>query len=205
MTKRKFMIIDLLILTAIGLVIEAVSLIFQFRYGSSGFYRIGENIYYYFPISITLVPVVIFIAIFRWDLKGVIVAFPLTLATCIIHSFFNPEKVSGYIYVVYLVGTLLVALNVLWFQLLSKNKMSKNLLIIIAYTLTGYLLIACGRSLVALFYGIEFIATLYEFLVQDLLSIVIGTVVIVIIYFQKTILVDIDQYLLSIKEDEGVK
>ena len=59
------MIIDLLILTAIGLVIEAVSLIFQFRYGSSGFFiGIGENIYYYFPISITLVPVVIFIAIF---------------------------------------------------------------------------------------------------------------------------------------------
>jgi hypothetical protein len=83
--------------------------------------------------------------------------------------------------------------------------MSKNLLLIIAFTLTGYLLIACGRSLVAVIYQVPFLATLFEFLVQDLLSLVIGMVVIVIIYFQKTILVDIDQYLLSIKEDEGVK
>lgn len=205
MTKRKFMIIDLLILTAIGLVIEVVSLIFQFKYGSSGFYKIGEDIYYYFPISITLVPVVILIAIFRWNLKGVIVALPLTLSTCIIHNFFNSQEVSGYIYVVYLVGTLLVALNTLWFKLIEKQKMSKNLPLIIAFTLTGYILIASGRSLVAVIYHIPFLATLYEFLVQDLLSLVIGVVVIVIIYFQKTILVDIDQYLLSIKEDEGVK
>lgn len=199
------MIIDLLILTAIGLIIEVVSLIFQFKYGSSGFYRIGEDIYYYFPISITLVPVVILIAIFRWNLKGVVVSLPLTLSTCIIHDFFNSEQVSGYIYFIYLVGTLLITLNLLWFKFISKNKMSKNLLYIIAYTLTGYLLIACGRSLVAAIYQVPFIATLYEFLVQDLLSIVIGIVVIVIIYFQKTILVDIDEYLLSIKEEEGEK
>lgn len=199
------MIIDLLILTAIGLIIEVVSLIFQFKYGSSGFYRIGEDIYYYFPISITLVPVVILIAIFRWNLKGVVVSLPLTLSTCIIHDFFNSEQVSGYIYFIYLVGTLLITLNLLWFKFISKNKMSKNLLYIIAYTLTGYLLIACGRSLVAAIYQVPFIATLYEFLVQDLLSIVIGAVVIVIIYFQKTILVDIDEYLLSIKEEEGEK
>ena len=205
MTKRKFMIIDLSILAIIGVILESITLIFQFKYGSSGFYKIGDEIYYYFPISITLTPVLILIAIFRWDLKGVIISVPLSLTTCIIYNFFNPEAVSGYIYVIYIIGTLFIALNVLWFKVIKKSKMSKNLGLVLIYSLAGYLLIAGGRSLVATFYKISFLGTLYEFLVQDLLSIVIGLVVISIIYFQKTILVDIDEYLMSIRDDEEVK
>jgi hypothetical protein len=73
-------------------------------------------------------------------------------------------------------------------------------LLIILYSLSAYLLIALGRSIVSLTQNYTFIDALTIFVVGDIFSIVIGIVIVVIIYYQRTILVDIDTYLHELRE-----
>lgn len=188
MSKNTFMIFDLIILTTIGVILEVLGIVVQVKFVSS-----PTNFWF-----VSLTTVIILIAMFRWGFFGFFSYFFLTLATVITYSIVG--SISLIQYFIYLLGTAFVGINLLWFKIIRKDKMAKRLGYIVLYSLSGYILIALGRSLIALFGGFSFNDTLRTFIFGEAFTIVIGIIIMIIVYHQKTILVDIDKYLQEINE-----
>lgn len=188
MSKRKFMIIDLILLTTIGIILEVLGIVVSIKL------KKNPEDFWYISLSI----VIVLIGMFRWGKVGFLITFPLNLATCITYSIL--KHIEFYYYLIYLIGSSLIILNLLWFKIIDKKIISKRLGYCVLYSLTGYLLVAFGRTLVSICIGFKFIDSLKVFIFGDVFSMVIGAIIMMIVYNQKTILVDIDDYLLEIQE-----
>jgi hypothetical protein len=105
MTKKKFMVMDLIILTVIGIVLEVAGLYMKINV------LINPESFWY----VSLNTIFIIIAMFRWGYKGSIIALPLTLTTLISYEIF--KGIDGYYYFIYLIGTSFVLINLIYFKL----------------------------------------------------------------------------------------
>lgn len=191
-SKRKFEAIDLIILTAVSCIIEAVIL---WAYNSFGKYD---------GYVASFIVVIGLIAIYRWNLLGIIVPILSGLVTVLMRSI-NGSVNLGFI-LAYTIGYLPMLINLLWFKFNDKVEMSRNLTKLYGYFLTGFLLVEIGRTL-CIVIGTSDIQDigkiLYSYLVWDLLNLVFSALIFFIAIKQKKIVYDMNAYLLEMsKENE---
>lgn len=179
------MMIDLIIFTIINIVIKLLEIFALSKAPTINFY-------------LSFTEVVVLIAMFRWNALGIVVGIiPLGINLIVLNASLTQ-------YIIYYSGLIFLLINSLWFYIIPKSKISQHFSLILIYTLTGYFLIIGGRSLVSLVFKYNFYLTFNQFILNEVLSVVIGLIVMAITYLQKTILVDVNAYLLQLHKKDVI-
>ena len=106
-------------------------------------------------------------------------------------------------YLIYTIGNMFVLINLVWF-LKGKEKIRNSLPLSIVYTVTGFLLVALGRTIVATILGNDFLGVLIGFLGAESINLVLAGFIIAIARLQNGLFIDQILYLKNIqKEEEG--
>jgi hypothetical protein len=184
-TKKQYVIIDMIILALVLCVLEAAS-----RWALDFFRR------EIFTISIVL-PMTL-IAMMRHGAVGTALAALGGAVYCMLNH------AQAGIYIVYIVGNMFIAANLLWFRNSGKQKVVQSKGRIALYVLTGYLLINLGRSVMAAAMGYpDIIAVAVRYFTTDALSAVMAFIILLIAKKQDGVFED--QYLKrqADKEEKG--
>ncbi len=161
--------------------IEAVSIIF--------IKNMGQPIYF-----ITFKVLFILIVMYRWKKWFIIPTVLITLVLLII------LKANINAYISELVGSSFISFNLLWFK--KRNLLEKSLLLTILYLISGYLLVVVGTSLCNILFDVDFFVSINQYFVAYIFSLVISMVVMIIIFKQKTILVEPFAYALELQSSK---
>lgn len=119
MSLKKYMILDLVILSVIGCIIEAVGI---FAFNKMLTARIIAS-----AISLLMM----MISITRWGWKGLLIAPVLAAATLISGRFFNPHETfkdlyDWRLYISIVLSLLSLSVNMIWFKYIDYKKTFKN-------------------------------------------------------------------------------
>jgi hypothetical protein len=186
-TKKQYVIIDMIILALVLCVLEAAS-----RWALDFFRR------EIFTISIVL-PMTL-IAMMRHGAVGTALAALGGAVYCMLNH------AQAGIYIVYIVGNMFIAANLLWFRNSGKQKVVQSKGRIALYVLTGYLLINLGRSVMAAAMGYpDIIAVAVRYFTTDALSAVMAFIILLIAKKQDGVFEDQTEYLKrqADKEEKG--
>lgn len=161
-TKKQYVIIDMLIFAIILCVLEAAS-----RWALDLFPR------ELFTISVVL-PIAL-IAMMRHGAWGIGLAMLGGAVYCIANN------ASIDVYIIYIFGNAFVAVNLLWFKKAGKDKLIQSTGLIVLYVIMGYVSMNLGRSIFALIFGYpQFFATMVRYFTTDALSAVMSIIIILI-------------------------
>jgi len=161
-TKKQYVLIDILIFAIILCVLEAAS-----RWALDLFPR------ELFTISVVL-PITL-IAMMRHGAWGAALAMLGGAVYCLANN------ASIDVYIVYIFGNACVAINLLWFKKAGKDKLMQSTGLIVLYVITGYVSMNLGRSVLALIFGYpQFFATMVRYFTTDALSAVMSIIIILI-------------------------
>lgn len=181
MTKGTYRIFDIAIFSVISIILEIANL-FSFKY---------------FPLegfSASFVIVLGLIAIYRWNLWGLIVPVSTGIVTVLV----SKQYQIGYM-LAYTVGYLSMGLAAIWFKYKDKSTIKNDPLFMFGYFLTGFFAAQIGRAICYSFDG-NFLSALYSCFVLDLLNLVLNGAVFVIAVHQKKLVYDMNQYLVEVAE-----
>jgi len=179
LSKKTFEIVDLAILSLIACVFESVTL-WAFNHFTAMFY-------------ISFACVLGMIAIFRWNWAGLIVA-PLAGMASLMTRAILGMSVSLTLGLTYSVGYLGLAVCLLFFLKKNKEKMQGNYGAMALYYLAGYFAVELFRALLQIPTG-ELFHSLGLYLLLDLVNILLGLAILFFAIHQKTLVVDMNQYL----------
>lgn len=207
MSKRKFVTIDFLIMLIITLVIE-IGLYYYAK--SVDINTSGITITFVVNIYIMMSLLVMF----RWNKLGILFNLITTIVYLLISLFIAPIRDYEEIEIiktsiVYLAGVAFFGLNLLWFKIVDKKRITKSIGLTLLYVLSGFLLVIIGRTVAATIELIIDQATfnvLGIFLVHfsnELLNLVLGLVAFMVLRNQKEIMLDMNDYLLQLAEAQA--
>ena len=189
MSLKKYRFIDLSILFALSLLVEVVT----------------SLVFYYLEIPrlyISVTYAVTRIAIIRWNKEGVLVGVLSGLLSQIIRSLLR-NSYSAYGFLVTSLPYLTLAFLLLFFRKEEvKEKRNSNLLFLLLYSLAGFLLLEAGRRLCEIG-NEEYYST---FAIQrgcDLLQRIVSTILLVLAFFQHSILIDRDRKIKERKKENA--
>ncbi|MDR3021760.1 MAG: hypothetical protein LBU60_03695 [Clostridiales bacterium] len=177
MTLNKFRIIDISIFCGLAFFLEVVNGI------AVGI--VGEV--FYLSISVVLST----IALLRWGWYGIIVCFFASFG----YLLGNGGQAKHY--AIYLIGSVFLGANLLWFKILQKDTLSKNFFVACLFLVSAFLFVNLGRYLVALMFVRDF-AIFIDLIAADSLNLVIGIFIIFIAQRQKGLFVDQRDYLVQL-------
>jgi hypothetical protein len=106
-------------------------------------------------------------------------------------------------YIIYSIGNLFVASNLILIKYAGKENICRNTYILIAYMLCGYLSMNIGRTLISLIFSLDFTNQFLRYIFSDALNAVIGLIIILIARKQDGIFEDQMAYLK--RQNEGGK
>lgn len=204
MSKRKFITIDFLIMLFITLLIE-VGLYYYAR--SVDISTSGITITFVVNIYIMMSLLVMF----RWNKLGILFNLITTIVYLLISLVIDPVKEYEFLEIiktaiVYLSGVLFFGLNIFWFKKVKKEKITKSAGFTLLYVLSGFLLVALGRTIAA---SIELVLDKETFNIigiflahfsNELLNLVLALIAFLILRKQKDIMQDMNDYLLQLAE-----
>ena len=207
MSKRKFITIDFLIMLFITLLIE-VGLYYYAR--SVDINTSGITITFVVNIYIMMSLLVMF----RWNKLGILFNLITTIVYLLISLVIDPVKEYEFLEIiktsiVYLSGVLFFGLNIFWFKIVDKKRITKSIGLTLLYVLSGFLLVIIGRTVAATIELIIDRATfnvLGIFLVHfsnELLNLVLGLLAFMVLRNQKEIMLDMNDYLLQLAEAQA--
>ncbi len=190
MSKSTYKAIDLLILSGISGGIEAL---IYWAYNSFGHYD---------GYIVSFIVVIGMIAMFRWNWAGIVVPI-ISGGVSVLMMRLNQDLSLGTM-LANTLGYLPMLICLLWFKFIDKKKMLSSYGTMYGYLLSGYLLVDIGRTCFASI-GITSLSqiadVLYSYVVWDLLNIVIGCVVFFVALKQKTLVYDMNTYLIEFKKE----
>lgn len=181
-TLKQYRLLDLSIFTIVLCLFEFLSV-----------YILNNDDYPYFSLSISL-PIIL-ICMMRWNYRSFIlpilsgVVYCLTIGNATIDN-----------YVIYSIGNLFILLNLIWFKL-GKDKIRSSGLLTILYTISGFILMCLGRSVVSIFFDGKFLSVLIGFLGTGFINLLLACFVIMIARIQPGIFVDQITYLKEVQKE----
>ena len=176
-SKAQYVIIDILILTAILCVLEWAS--------SKALSAFPRELY-----TISVVLPITLIAMMRHGALGVLIAAVGGLIYC---------RVNGAqwdVYLIYILGNSLIALNLLWFKKPGKERLRQSTGLIVLYAASGYVWMDLGRSVFAFILGARpFLPMMVRYFATDTLSAVLSVIIVLIARRQDGVFEDQMRYL----------
>ncbi len=185
MSKQTFEAIDLLIFSILSAGSEALII--------WGFNNIGK--YDGYIVSFTVV--ISLISIYRWNILGVIPGILGGMAS--IAMSFSKGISLGYV-LANTASYLFLLFELIWFKKNDKKKMTTNFGKMFAYYVTGYLLYEIGKCIcfaIGTPNANDLGKLLITYVVWDLLNILVGGLVFYIAIRQKTVVYDMNTYLIE--------
>lgn len=188
LTAKKYMIIDLIIITILGCISEAIV---SFTLRSSYQIQLGSPL-----VSPCLA--VILIACFRWNYKGCIVGIPIGIVSCLCFG-----KIDIQFICVYAIGNMGAVLGVLLFKMIPKKKVKKGFEFIGLYCIIGYVGQVFFRTLICVMFENDFLGVLSRFaLFENALALILSIVLLAVLNKVEGLLVDPIDYLKEQRELE---
>lgn len=184
MSLRRYEAFDLGALTLIAAVLEALNTYAFFAFGTSA------------TFTLSIAAAVGMLAIFRWNLPGVVVAPIAGLASLLVRLLVG-EEVTINLWIGYTVGYLGLAACLLWFKFLPKEDIRKKWLYLAGFAITGYLAIDVVRTLSYL--GSDYFLQAARFYFSwDLFNCLFAFFILLIASKQANLLVDMKEYVSKI-------
>ncbi len=176
MDVKKYMVIDLVMLTIIGLIAVLLK------------YTADTNHITLFMLD--FIVLVVFIAMFRWRFFGSVVIIPLMIILGIVSG--N----RGGVTLIYFAGSITFLLTNLWFVFLTPKDIASSIYYLSFFVLTGFLSMYLGRSLVAMIVnGDGFLDSFGTYIAYDSLSIVMTVFLLFMLRKNSELFVDYYQVL----------
>lgn len=193
MSKQKFRVIDLMVLTIIATAIEVVSVVaFNVVNVQVGTYRMGQT------VSLSLACLVGMIAIFRWNGYGLCVGVIAGLGSLLARMFYSQE-LSIQMWLASSVGYLGLASCLLFIHKRDKKKMVRDKGMMVLYFFIGYLSYELLRILLLI--GSEnYFVLIGNVLSFEIVNLLLSLVIYLIALRQEGLVVDMNQYLLEMQD-----
>ena len=150
--------------------------------------------FYAQPIAISTTFVFICIMMMRWSGFAAIHATVGGLVFCIA-SGAKPHQ-----YLIYIVGNCLALVAMLWFKLLTKEKIRKTPSLLVTFTISAYLLMQIGRWVVSLFFS-GTLNTLLTFVTTDSITLLFAIAVMILMRKVDGIIEDQKTYLFRLQRE----
>ncbi len=180
MTIRKFMTIDLIVLSVMALVVDIIG------------YFASKSALVFFYVSLSI-PIMM-IAYIRWGIKGMFINVLAIIVYTIMYQNFDLVPM-----LLYAASVLSIGLSMVWFKFVKKNHIKDEFLLLTLYYLTGYLflfIIQAGSQLI-ISNEIQWITLTARHSINFLL----GWVILFIASKQQDFMVDMNLYLLKSIQD----
>lgn len=194
MSLGKYRAIDLSFLMFIACGLDAIMLFAKSKF--------PPMIYFWLSISMA----VSLIAIIRWNWWGLI---PAVFSACFYILFSNyamgvlltvsVEGTMAKSLTSYALGTLFIAVEMLYLRLVKKERVCSNGWLLILYAVIAFLAVALGRAVVSVFFGENFIISLAGYLQVDSLNLVWTIIILFITNKQDGMLFDQKEYFLEVR------
>lgn len=194
MSLGKYRATDLAVLTFIACGLDAIILFAKSKF--------PPMVYFWLSISM----IISLIAIIRWNWWGLI---PMVASSCFYILFSNyamgklltvtGEGTVVKSLVVYAVGSLFIAVEMLYIRLVKKERICSSGWLLILYAVIGFVAVALGRSVVSVFFGDDFLISLAGYLQVDSLNLVWTIIILFITNKQDGILCDQKEYFLEVR------
>lgn len=176
-SKTQYVLIDMIILTVILCVLEWA--------GAKALNAFPRELY-----AISVVLPITLIAMMRHGTPGVLLAAVGGLIYCQLNG------AAGDVYLIYILGNSLIALNLLWFKKPGKERLTQSAGLIVLYVVSGYILMDLGRSIFAFVLGVRpFFSTMVRYFTTDTLSAVLSVIIVLIARRQDGVFEDQMHYL----------
>lgn len=154
----------------------------------------------YFPNQVFCISLVLPLSLLvmqRWNGWAVLIAAAGGAAFCFANGTASPAS-----YLVYIFGNCFVILNMLWYPITGKSRISERFGLKILFALTGYFFISFGRALVATAFEGNIFENLLSFLSADGLNAAIGLVVLLIAGKQPGLFEDQKTYIRRMRDEK---
>lgn len=188
MTIKKYKIIDIAILTSLAIVIDLIS---YWLLGAAD----GEGRFNFFITPSIALLIIIYI---RWGWAGV---FPNLLIALIHLVVYQKELLVHYNrWIPYLVAFMTLFINILWKKVFGSVIIKSRLVMITLYFLVTFTLLIVAEWMIALSLGSDI--ELFTYFVRNVFNMLIAFAIILIATFQKGLVVDVESYLIKMKNEE---
>ncbi len=192
MTLKRYRTIDIIIFGIIAIVFELVN------YLASTSFKDFKLVFMSYTIVLTI------IAMYRWGLRGIVVSALGALSSCLI------AKATWNQYLAYIFGNVLgVFVGYIIFQYkIGRNKLKEKKILLIAYLLVDFSLVILFRSLIISIgsengFLNEFITSLKGLIIQESMSILISSVILLIASIKKSqLMVEMIGYIKDVQDDK---
>lgn len=193
MTKENYRLFDLLVFTAIAVVVECVNvLIFNLMKFTIGKYTFSQL----YTLSFALV--LGMIAIYRWNAYGLVVA-PIAGICSVLTRQFLGQSVTTNLWLSYSIGNLGLIVCLLFFRKRDKEKLRQDKGMMFLYYISGFLSVEVVRALCQIGSN-DYWILLLNYVSFDLLNIAAGALVLFIALRQNGLVVDMNTYLLQLQD-----
>jgi hypothetical protein len=182
-TRRRYKSIDILILTGIVCVLEAVNVLLLRAF-------VNEL----FTLSIT-VPIAL-IVMMRWKWPAVFPAAAGGAVYCLCNGAAPTQ------YLIYGLGNAAILLNLIWFKTAARKKICGSVWLSLLFTLTGFAAVIVGRTALSLTVSFDW-GNILLLLSSDALNIVIGLAIIAVARKQNGLFEDQMEYLVRSQKKEA--
>lgn|GEM_PF-1295826 len=180
MTIRKFMTIDLIVLSVMALVVDII-----------GYYA-SKSALVFFYVSLSI-PIMM-IAYIRWGIKGISINVLAILVYTVMYQNFDLVPM-----LLYAVSILSVALSMIWFKIVKKNHIKDEFLLLTLYYLTGYLSLFIIQAISQMIISNEI--QWITLTARHSINFLLGWVILFIASKQQDFMVDMKAYLLKSIQD----
>lgn len=182
-TLKQYRVIDITIFAIVLCLFEFLSV-----------FILNIDEYPYFSLSISL-PIIL-ICMMRWNHRCFILPILSGVVFCLTIGNATVEN-----YVIYSVGNLFILFNLIWFKL-PKEKITQSSLLTILYTVSGYVLMCLGRSVVSIFFDKNFLDVFIAFLGTGFINLVLASFIVLIARIQPGMFKDQITYLKEVQEEQ---
>jgi hypothetical protein len=180
LTIRKFMTIDLIVLSVMALVVDII-----------GYYA-SKSALVFFYVSLSI-PIMM-IAYVRWGIKGISINILAILVYTLMYQNFDLVPM-----LLYAVSVLSVAISMIWFRIVKKNHIKDEFLLLTMYYLTGYLALFIIQAVSQLIISNEI--QWITLTARHSINFLLGWVILFIASKQQDFMVDMKAYLLKSIQD----
>jgi hypothetical protein len=180
LTIRKFMTIDLIVLSVMALVVDII-----------GYYA-SKSALVFFYVSLSI-PIMM-IAYVRWGIKGISINVLAILVYTVMYQNFDLVPM-----LLYAVSVLSVAMSMIWFKIVKKNHIKDEFLLLTLYYLTGYLALFIIQAVSQLIISNEI--QWITLTARHSINFLLGWVILFIASKQQDFMVDMNAYLLKSIQD----
>jgi len=180
LTIRKFMTIDLIVLSVMALVVDII-----------GYYA-SKSALVFFYVSLSI-PIMM-IAYIRWGIKGISINVLAILVYTVMYQNFDLVPM-----LLYAVSILSVALSMIWFKIVKKNHIKDEFLLLTLYYLTGYLSLFIIQAISQMIISNEI--QWITLTARHSINFLLGWVILFIASKQQDFMVDMKAYLLKSIQD----